>query len=151
MIVSDAETRRQTHRPNHIWLVNGSRLFAFWQISNLNAVCFVYAQFKMKQTLAVILVIAFFAGVLAKPYLHKTCVKPSAGPKPRHVRSVQPFEVHNLLVCAPRLFCQYLRAADLPDSWDWRNINGTNYVTITRNQHVPQCTLVFFFPFCSTI
>lgn len=71
-----------------------------------------------------ILVIALFAGVLAKPFLHKTCVKTSAGPKPRHVRSVQPFE--------------YLRAADLPDSWDWRNINGTNFVTITRNQHVPQ-------------
>eukprot|EP00345_Euplotes_harpa_P019301 CAMPEP_0168341128 /NCGR_PEP_ID=MMETSP0213-20121227/14478_1 /TAXON_ID=151035 /ORGANISM="Euplotes harpa, Strain FSP1.4" /LENGTH=596 /DNA_ID=CAMNT_0008347503 /DNA_START=152 /DNA_END=1942 /DNA_ORIENTATION=- len=27
---------------------------------------------------------------------------------------------------------------DIPDEWRWDNVNGTNYLTVVKNQHVPQ-------------
>lgn len=32
----------------------------------------------------------------------------------------------------------YLRQQDLPDEFDWRNVNGLSHVTAALNQHIPQ-------------
>ena len=37
---------------------------------------------------------------------------------------------------------ELLDVTSIPADWDWRNINGTNFLTETRNQHIPQYATV---------
>jgi len=32
---------------------------------------------------------------------------------------------------------EQLGLEDIPDNWDWGNVNGTDFLTITRQQHIP--------------
>lgn len=32
----------------------------------------------------------------------------------------------------------FIDAATLPDNWDWRNVNNTNFLSWSKNQHIPQ-------------
>ena len=33
---------------------------------------------------------------------------------------------------------EILKGSDIPVAWDWRNISGVNYLSWTKNQHIPQ-------------
>lgn len=33
----------------------------------------------------------------------------------------------------------YVKQEDLPESFNWSNVNGTSYLTCMLNQHLPQC------------
>ena len=54
-------------------------------------------------------------------------------------------KLNNERITGPRAH-QLLNVAALPADWDWRNVNGTNFLTESRNQHIPQyCGMFFFF------
>jgi len=59
-------------------------------------------------------------------------------PRRNKVLSALPHETMNLL--------------ELPDSFDWRNVNGKSFVSVPRNQHIPQyCGACWAFASTSTL
>jgi len=71
---------------------------------------------------ATVLVLCFVAGAMAQGYVQDLAFRASS--KASHITSPRPHE--------------YLKAEDVPTNWDWRLVNGTNYLSTTRNQHIPQ-------------
>ena len=78
-------------------------------------------QYKIKASTVLSLSLAT---VLAAPEAAKS--KWNSSPKLRREKITGP-RAHELLA-----------VADLPTDWDWRNVNGTNFLTQSRNQHIPQ-------------
>eukprot|EP01116_Phalansterium_solitarium_P022740 TRINITY_DN7626_c0_g1_i1.p1 TRINITY_DN7626_c0_g1~~TRINITY_DN7626_c0_g1_i1.p1 ORF type:complete len:303 (-),score=101.18 TRINITY_DN7626_c0_g1_i1:118-993(-) len=65
------------------------------------------------------------------------CSVAASGSRNEFVRSPIRDTVHAEYITEP-LPHTYIKEADLPSAWDWRNVNNTNFASTTRNQHIPQ-------------
>jgi len=75
-----------------------------------------------------VLLVSFSAVCFGGRYVRSSCFK--ADEKLRN----SPFSE---VITSPRPQ-DYVKDSDLPTLWDWRNVNGTNFASTTRNQHIPQ-------------
>jgi len=57
--------------------------------------------------------------------------------QPRHRNEIKRVEHLEQLVLSA-LPHEYLEMKQLPESWDWSNVDGVNYLTKNLNQHIPQ-------------
>ena len=52
------------------------------------------------------------------------------GHRPRIPGEIRPCHVENPI--------PQLKREELPEEWLWNNVSGVNYLTVMRNQHIPQ-------------
>jgi cathepsin X len=78
----------------------------------------------MAKLLLIVVVILAASNVLARNHGLKRDTEFRKGPRAKFVSQPEPWE--------------YLNPSDVPQNWDWRNVNGKNYVSTSRNQHIPQ-------------
>jgi len=82
----------------------------------------------MRVTISLLLLAIFCVASISSGYVQKGCVS----------RNMALRESELGQQITEPLPHTYTSANDLPDVWDWRNINGTNFLSTTRNQHIPQ-------------
>lgn len=76
------------------------------------------------KVLVVVCLLAFASVALARNHGYVRDDKARSGPRAQQITEPMPHE--------------YLSPKDVPTDWDWRNVNGKNYLSTTRNQHIPQ-------------
>lgn len=80
----------------------------------------------MKSAAVVAALLAASAAEAGKLHPHSCFKRQAARPQPV-IKSPMPHET--------------MRVEDLPSDFDWKNVDGKNYLSMSRNQHIPHCAL----------